>query len=98
MKQSQSIKTILITWVILLIIAYFYSIKPGYEYSWWWMILHGPLIPANWVLSFFDGSKLCKAPLHTTMYNVFWWIACVCAVITTVLQVLSIITTLMKKK
>ena len=85
-------------WAFWLIVAYFYIIKPDYEYSWWWMFLHGPLIPANWVLSFFDPSKLCKAPLHTTVYNILWWISCICAVYTAIMQIIAIIMSFVRKK
>ena len=98
MAKSQNVKTILLSWAILLIIALFYSIKPSFEYSWWWVILHGPLIPANWIISFFDPSKLCKAPIHTTVYNIFWWIACVCTTFATVMQLITVVMTLIKKK
>ena len=97
MKQ-QSTKSILITWAELFVIAYFYNIKPDYEYSWWWMILHGLILPENWVLSLFDSAKYCKAPLHTTAYNVFWWIACIGATITTIFQVYTVIASLFRKK
>lgn len=96
--QNQNVKTILSSWVLFLVVAYFYSIKPAYEYSWWWVILHGPLIPANWILSFFDPSKLCKAPIHTTTYNILWWISCICGVFTTVMQLISITIALIRKK
>lgn len=97
MKQ-QSIKNILITWAILFAIAYFYDIKPDYEYSWWWIILHGSIIPENWVISLFDFTKYCKAPLHTTAYNVFWWIACIVSTITIVFQVYTVIASFFRKK
>ena len=98
MAQSQNIRTILFSWVLLLIIAYLYSIKPDFEYSWWWVILHGPLVPANWILSFFDASKLCKAPLHTTAYNILWWISCVLTIFTTVMQLIAVVMTLLRRK
>jgi hypothetical protein len=98
MVQSQNIRTILFSWVLLLIVALFYTIKPDFEYSWWWVILHGPLIPANWILSFFDASKLCKAPIHTTVYNILWWISCVCTIFTTVMQAITLILSFFRKK
>ena len=98
MVQSQNTKTILISWVFTFIVACFYTIKPDFEYSWWWMFIHGALIPANWVLSFFDASKLCKAPMHTTAYNILWWISCVCTIFTTMMQIIIIIKSLIRKK
>ena len=57
------------------IFALIVSISATSEYGWFMGIVHGYLAPYNWVISWFSDSWLVKAPIHTTAYNVFWWIA-----------------------
>ncbi len=49
-------------------------IDPGQEYGWWMGIVHGILLVPNWLISLFDSTWLVKAPLHTQMYNIDWWV------------------------
>lgn len=80
---------IIVSLVCWFVIAYFYNIKPDYEYTWWWaMLWHGPMMVYNWIISLFDADKLCKAPLHTTAYNVWWWLSSIGSVIWFVSQII----------
>lgn len=54
-----------------------FSIDPTKEYSWLGGMFHGGWVVGNWILSFFMDDHLVKAPIHTTSYNIFWWIGCV---------------------
>lgn len=63
------------------LLAWLLSIEPLNEYGWFMGIIHGALAPFNWVISWFNDFWFVKAPLHTTAYNVFWWISLVLTVI-----------------
>lgn len=54
-----------------------FSIDPAKEYSWLGGMFHGGWVAGNWILSLFMDDHLIKAPIHTTSYNIFWWIGCV---------------------
>lgn len=84
-------------WIIAFIIAWFYNFQPGYEYSWWWMFLHGPLIVPNWILSFFIDGKACRPELYTTAYGVLWWISTIGWVVTFISYVISLVAILFNK-
>ncbi len=55
-------------------LAWWLRIDPGQEYGWWMGIVHGILLVPNWLISLFDSTWLVKAPLHTQMYNIDWWV------------------------
>ena len=59
-------------------VAVLLRIDPQTEYGWFMGAVHGFLLVPNFIVSLFDGSWLVKAPLHTQMYNIDWW---VCGVI-----------------
>ena len=61
--------------------AWLLSIDPFKMYGWFMGIIHGALAPFNWILSWFCDIWFVKAPLHTTAYNVFWWISLVLTII-----------------
>ena len=62
-------------WIIWFAVAYFYNIKPDYEYGWAWALFwQGPLSIPSWIISLFDPSKYCMAPLHTSGYAFWWWV------------------------
>lgn len=64
-----------ITWLAFgCLMAWILSINPFKEYGWFMGMIHGSLAPFNWVISWFSDAWFVKAPLHTTAYNVFWWI------------------------
>ena len=50
-----------------------FDINPSKEYGWFAGGFHGAWLPAYWVMSWFSDSVLLKAPVHTSAYNVFWW-------------------------
>lgn len=55
-------------------LSWLLEINPETEYGWFMGIVHGLLLVPNWVISLFDASWLMKAPLHTQMYNIDWWV------------------------
>ena len=55
-------------------IAVLLRIDPGVEYGWFMGAVHGFLLVPNFIVSIFDGSWLIKAPIHTQMYNIDWWV------------------------
>lgn len=55
-------------------LAAIFDINPAKEYGWFAGIFHGFSLPTYWIMSWFSDSVLLKAPLHTTAYNVWWWI------------------------
>ena len=55
-------------------LAWWLRIDPAQEYGWWMGIVHGLLLVPNWLISLFDSTWLVKAPLHTQMYNIDWWV------------------------
>lgn len=63
--------------VVSAILGAIFSIDPTKEYGWFGGMFHGAWVIGNWILSLFMDDHLVKAPLHTTAYNVFWWIWCV---------------------
>lgn len=81
----------LLCWVAAFIVAWFYNFQPDYEYSWYWMFLHGWIIIPSWIYSWFIDTKLCKPELYTTGYNVFWWFSVICVSISIVFNIISFI-------
>lgn len=55
-------------------LAWILRIDPAQEYNWFMGIVHGLLLVPDWIISLFDSSWLIKAPEHTAMYNVCWWV------------------------
>lgn len=55
-------------------LAWLLRINPETEYGWFMGVVHGLLLVPNWIISLFDASWLVKAPLHTQVYNVMWWV------------------------
>lgn len=72
---------LIITLAIALGLAWILSINPAKEYGWFMGLIHGGLLVPNWLIGLFDGSWLTKAPIHTSMYNVDWWITAILNVI-----------------
>ena len=68
-----------------------FDINPEKEYGWFMGSLHGFWSLHNWILSCFNGDILVKAPLHTSAYNIWWWIGLVLSVYTWIEFLLSII-------
>ena len=61
--------------VIMFVMAIFIYPDTNQEYSgFWYGVLHGNLAPANWIISFFDESRLFKAISYNNWYNWFWWL------------------------
>lgn len=59
----------------------FLRINPEMEYGWLMGAVHGLLLVPNCLISIFDPSWLIKAPLHTSGYNIDWWICGICDVL-----------------
>lgn len=76
MKLLAKILLFLLIWLgVGCLAAWILSINPLREYGWFLGSIHGALAPFNWVISWFAEGWYVKAPLHTTAYNVFWWIS-----------------------
>ena len=56
------------------ILALIFTIKGNKEYGWFAGLFHGNWAVCNWIISWFKESAMVKAPLHTTAYNIWWWI------------------------
>ena len=75
----------------LFLVVTIFDINPEKEYGWFMGNLHGVWSLHNWILSCFNGDILVKAPLHTSAYNIWWWIGLVLSVYTWIEFLLSII-------
>lgn len=82
---------ILLTIGLVFGLAVIFDINPAKEYGWFAGGFHGCWLPANWIMSWFSDSVLLKAPLHTTAYNVWWWIGVVIGVWSWIKMILMII-------
>ena len=67
--------------ITLFVVAYLFSIEGGKEYGWFAGFFHGGWVVPNYIFSLFIDNYYVKAPLHTTAYNVFWWITCISGMI-----------------
>lgn len=82
------------------VLAAIFDINPAKEYGWFAGGFHGGWAPAYWIMSWFSDSLLVKAPLHTTAYNVWWWIGVISAGwlwIKMLLNIIASIRVLLKK-
>lgn len=57
--------------------AWWLRIEPEQSYGWFMGLIHGGLLIPNWILSFFMEDWLVKAPIHSVMYTIDWWIMAV---------------------
>ena len=80
----------LICFAFTMFLAWLLEINPTKEYGWFMGCVQGALVIPNWIISLFDKGWLCKAPIHTTMYNVFWWIDVIFVVGGYILSLISI--------
>lgn len=55
-------------------LAYWLQIEPEKEYGWFAGCIDGLLLVPNWLISLVKESWYIKAPIHTSMYNMAWWI------------------------
>lgn len=90
-KALGSIIGLLFGTAIGFLIAWIFDINPLKEYGWFMGWLHGAWALFNWVMSLFNDAVFVKAPLHTSAYNVFWWIGLVFTVWTEIKLLLSAI-------
>lgn len=81
----------ILTLIVVFVLAVIFDINPSKEYGWFAGGFHGCWLPANWIMSWFGDSVLMKAPIHTTAYNVFWWIGVVLGVWAWIKMILAII-------
>lgn len=75
--RAKAINYVLSVLITSAVLGAIFSIDPAKEYSWFAGLFHGAWVPGNWLLSLFMDDHLVKAPVHTTAYNIFWWIWCV---------------------
>lgn len=73
------------------VVAYIFSIEPSKEYGWFAGIWHGIWFIPNYIISLFSDNYYFKAPMHTTAYNVFWYINAIWASIFYLNLILKII-------
>ena len=90
---------LLASMAVLFIAALFIYPTPGDTYSgFWWSLLtgafHGALLIPNWIISFFDHTRLIKASHYSGWYNFWWWLWA----IGNILNILSNFVPLLKKK
>ncbi len=62
-------------------VALLLRINPQAEYGWLMGSVHGLLLVPNCIISVFDPSWLIKAPLHTSGYNICWWVLGICDIL-----------------
>lgn len=80
---------LLIGFCVAYFIAGLFPINPSKEYGWFGGGFHGIWAVFNWVRSLFDDTVLLKATLHTSAYNVWWWLGLtwiVCFIVNNVLS------------
>ena len=76
----------MITRILITILVYCFlgwllcDIDPDKEYTWYSGIWHGMFFVVNLVRSWFTDA-LYKAEIHTTAYNVFYWIFSILSVL-----------------
>lgn len=80
--------TIIVCFVVAATIC---KIKPLEEYGWFQGAMHGLLAIPNWLMSLFSNSVLIKAPIHTSAYNVSWWIGLIIAIINCIVYMIKCI-------
>ena len=73
------------------VLAIIFDISPTKEYGWFAGGFHGVWAPAYWIMSWFSDNVLVKAPIHTTAYNIFWWVGVITGVWSWFKMLLSII-------
>lgn len=95
MKQFVNL---LVTVAVSFGLAWLLSINPAKEYGWFMGLIHGGFLVPNWIISWFDPDWLVKAPLHTTMYNVDWWISVIFSAIFWSLSLLLFFIGMFKRK
>lgn len=83
---------------ICLLAAWLLRIDPATDYGWFMGIVHGVLLVPDWIISLFDKTWLLKAPLHTQMYNICWWICGVLNVIYWLWAITGTIMTIASRK
>ncbi len=54
--------------------AYLLRIDPQTDYGCFMGGVHGLLLVPNWLLSIFNHEWMIKAQLHTSAYNIAWWV------------------------
>ena len=57
------------------ILYYLIPIDPTKTYGWFGGMWQGGCAWINYLISLLVDNHYAKAPLHTTAYNVFWWIS-----------------------
>lgn len=86
--------------IIGMIVAWIFDIDPTKEYGWFAGGFDGAVFVPNYIISLFNSNWLTKAPIHTSAYNVFWWISTVTTVagygITTIKAITALFSALRK--
>ncbi|MBQ9312847.1 MAG: SH3 domain-containing protein [Bacteroidales bacterium] len=81
----------IIGFVFAFIMCFIFPIYPETTYVWWEGMFHGGWLLPNWIISLFSDNWSYKAPLHTSAYNIWWWISAVLGVCTDIRLIISII-------
>ena len=98
-EKSKAIGTILgliLGYSISFLLAWIFDIQATHEYGWFLGWCHGSWFIPNWIMSLFNDAVLTKAPLHTSAYNIFWWIGLILTCWYTFTNIISTIISIRK--
>lgn len=79
-------------------LAWVLRINPAQEYGWFMGMVHGLLLVPNWFISIFDSTWLVKAPLHTSVYNIDWWVCGILNIIYWIWAVVGAVLSIVRSK
>lgn len=82
--------------VLLFLLCWLFNIEGNKEYGWFAGFWHGLWVPYNWIRSCIFNDIYIKAPLHTSAYNVIWWIFCCLSVLASINSFFSFIKNLLR--
>lgn len=60
--------------IVIFAFALLFPINIEHEYGWFMGLMHGTFAPYYSIFTLFSDTALCKAPLHTAAYGIWWWI------------------------
>ncbi|MFI3319117.1 MAG: hypothetical protein SNH88_08030 [Rikenellaceae bacterium] len=67
------------------------DVEPGKVYEWGRGMNMGFWFPVNYVVSFFKDGVVVKDALHTSGYNIWWWICCIWASAYVIIKIFSVL-------
>jgi len=95
---KRSIFNIVIGFIVSFITAFFIYPDANKDYSGFWLGfitggIHGASVLFNWIISFFDETRLIKATTYSGLYNFSWWAGFITYCISLLSNLYIIITT-----